>query len=63
MSEKKTFEQTLKDLESVVKALENKDISLDEAVKKYQEGLQLSKACYQMLKEAESLVLETTNES
>ncbi len=58
MSENKSFEQTLKDLESVVKALENKDISLDEAVKKYQEGIALSKACYEMLKKAESLVVE-----
>ncbi len=32
--EKKTFEVLLKDLEQVVKDLENKDIPLDEAVKK-----------------------------
>lgn len=52
----KTFEQLLKDLESVVKDLENKDIPLDEAVKKYQLGLELSKACYQKLEDAEKLV-------
>lgn len=52
----KTFEQLLKDLESVVKDLEHKDIPLDEAVKKYQLGLELSKACYQMLEDAEKLV-------
>lgn len=54
----KTFEQLLKDLESVVKDLENKDIPLDEAVKKYQLGLSLSKACYQMLEDAEKLVMK-----
>ena len=52
----KTFEQLLKDLECVVKDLENKEIPLDEAVKKYQLGIELSKACYQMLEDAEKLV-------
>ncbi len=56
MAENKTFEQLLKDLEGVVKDLENKDIPLDEAVKKYQQGLELSKACYHMLEDAEKLV-------
>ncbi len=56
--EKKTFEELLKSLEQVVKDLESKEIPLDEAVKKYQLGLELSKACYQMLEEAEKLVVK-----
>ena len=56
--EKKSFEALLKELEQVVKDLEDKDIPLDEAVKKYQLGLELSKACYQMLEEAEKLVVK-----
>ena len=56
--EKKSFEETLKALESIVKDLENKDIPLDEAVKKYQLGLELSKSCYQMLEEAQALIVK-----
>lgn len=56
--DKKSFEVLLKELEGVVKDLENKDIPLDEAVKKYQLGLELSKACYQMLEEAEKLIVK-----
>ena len=56
--EQKTFEELLKELESVVKDLENKDIALDDAVKKYQKGLELSKACYHMLEEAEKLIVK-----
>ena len=56
--EKKNFEELLKELESVVKALENKDISLDEAVKKYQLGLDLSKECYKLLSEAEEVIVK-----
>jgi exodeoxyribonuclease VII small subunit len=60
--EKKSFEETLKALESVVKDLENKDIPLDEAVKKYQLGLELSKACYEMLEQAQNLIVKEIKE-
>lgn len=58
----KTFENLLKELEEVVKDLENKEIPLDEAVKKYQLGLELSKACYDKLESAEKLVVKEINE-
>lgn len=54
-----TFEQAIQALEKTVKALENKDIALDEAVKLYNEGLKLSKICYQLLTESEKLVVKT----
>lgn len=57
--EKLTFEQALMKLEEVVKKLENKQIPLDEAVKLYNEGLELSKVCYELLKEAETLIVST----
>ena len=56
--DKKNFEELLKELENVVKALENKEISLDEAVKKYQKGLELSKECYKLLSEAEEVIVK-----
>ena len=56
--EKKNFEELLKELENVVKSLENKEISLDEAVKKYQLGLDLSKECYKLLSEAEEVIVK-----
>lgn len=56
-----TFEQALTKLEEVVKKLENKEINLDEAVKLYNEGLELSKQCYQLLQEAEKLITVKMN--
>lgn len=53
-----TFEQALEQLEKTVKALENKDISLEEAVKMYNEGLELSKVCYELIKKSEQLVVK-----
>lgn len=54
--EELTFEKALEQLEKIVSQLENKDISLDDAVLKYKEGIELSKKCYEKLKNAELIV-------
>jgi exodeoxyribonuclease VII small subunit len=46
------FEEALKKLEKIVGDLENGDLSLDEALKKYQEGIELSRLCNQRLENA-----------
>jgi exodeoxyribonuclease VII small subunit len=54
----KTFEQALEELETLVKELENGDIELNVAVKKYNEGMKLSKHCHDLLKSAESVIVK-----
>ncbi|MBN2605161.1 MAG: exodeoxyribonuclease VII small subunit [Bacilli bacterium] len=54
----KTFEQALEELETLVKELENGDIELNVAVKKYNEGMKLSKYCHDLLKSAESVIVK-----
>jgi exodeoxyribonuclease VII small subunit len=61
--ENKSFEELLTELENTVKNLENKDISLDEAVKDYTRGLELSKKCYDILGTNEKLVVKKMSES
>lgn len=61
--ENKTFEQLMNELEELVKSLEDKDISLDDAVKKYKLGLELTKKCHLMLKEAEEVIVEEVKDS
>ena len=39
------FEEALKKLEKIVDDLEKGDLFLDEALKKYQEGIELSRQC------------------
>lgn len=58
MSEKLSFEETIKRLENLVKELESKDISLELSIKKYKEGIDLSKQLYDMIKEAEALIVD-----
>ena len=53
---KQTFENALKRLEAIVQDLESGDLSLDEALKKFQEGIKLSKFCSKKLDETEKKV-------
>lgn len=48
-----TFEQSLRRLEEIVEALEQGDVPLDDALKMYEEGIALSKACVEKLTQAE----------
>ena len=57
------FEQALKRLEKIVEELEKGDLSLDESLKRYEEGNKLSRFCTQKLEETERKVeLLTKNE-
>ena len=53
---KKTFEQSLKQLEQIVHELESGDLPLEKAIKKFEEGIQLSKICSEMLEETEKKI-------
>ncbi|MCK4389845.1 MAG: exodeoxyribonuclease VII small subunit [Desulfobacterales bacterium] len=53
---KQTFEISMKQLEAIVGELERGDLSLDEALKKFQEGVKLSKLCSKKLDEIEKKV-------
>ena len=50
---KQTFEKAMKKLELIVQQLESGDQPLEEAVKKFEEGLKLSKFCSEKLDETE----------
>ena len=47
------FEDSLAKLEGIVDALEDNDVSLEESVKKFEEGIKLVRDCQKQLNEAE----------
>jgi exodeoxyribonuclease VII small subunit len=50
------FETALKNLEEIVKKLENGELSLDSALALFEEGIKLSRFCHTKLEEAERRV-------
>lgn len=50
------FEETIKKLELIVNELEKGNLSLDESVKKFEEGIKLSKLCNEFLNNAEKKI-------
>ena len=58
MSTKKSFnlEKSLADLESLVEELESGDLPLEKAMKKFEEGIKLTRGCQAALKDAEQRV-------
>ncbi len=49
----KSFEESLAELEKIVKDLENGNVSLDDAISKFNEAMKLAKFCDEKLKTAE----------
>jgi len=50
------FEQSLKELESLVEKMEQGDLSLEDSLSHFERGVQLSSTCQKALKEAEQKV-------
>lgn len=50
------FEEAMKKLEQITAELEKGDLSLDEAVKKFEEGIKLSKECNKILEDSEKRI-------
>ena len=50
----KTFESAMKRLEEIVESLEKGDLALDESLKAFEEGIELSKFCAEKLSDAEN---------
>lgn len=65
MKEDKNFEEMMKNLEQIAKDLESGELSLDESVKKFEEGMEISKSCSKILEDAEkkiTILLQNSDE-
>jgi exodeoxyribonuclease VII small subunit len=57
-----TFEQMMKRLEELVSRLERGDLSLEESISAFEEGIRLVKQCTAVLGEAEKRIQRLTQE-
>jgi exodeoxyribonuclease VII small subunit len=60
---KKTFEAALKQLEEIVREMESGELSLEQAVKKYETGITHSKFCLDILDKTEKRITQLTRGS
>lgn len=59
----KTFEESLVELENIVKELENGNVDLDKAIEKYGEAMKLAKSCSDKLTNASAKVNQILKEN
>lgn len=57
------FEKSLKQLESLVEKLEKGELSLEESLKQFEQGIKLTKECRQALQNAEQKISILSNEN
>ena len=65
MDKENSFEDNMKKLEEIATELEKGDLDLDTSVKKFEEGMKISKLCNEKLENAEkkiSILLEKDGE-
>ena len=53
MAKKETFKQSMERLDAIIEALDHNEIELEDAIKLFEEGLQLVKNCDAQLKQFE----------
>ncbi len=63
MSKKLSYEQAMTRLEEIMSLMESGNTSLEDSMKLFEEGTQLSALCNQYLKEAEQKITELTKET
>ena len=62
MEKNKSFEEQITELEKIVEELEKGNLSLDDSVAKFEEGIKLSKKCNKILEEAEKKITILVNQ-
>ena len=61
-SEKLNFETAVADLEGIIVRMEKGDLSLEDALQSFEEGVRLSRECQQLLSAAEKRVTLLTED-
>ncbi len=54
--EEKSFEENMEQLENIVTELEKGELNLEESVKKFEQGINISKKCNDILEKAEKKI-------
>lgn len=56
MNNTKTFEKSVQELDAIVSKMESGELSLDESLKLFEQGVKLTRACQKTLADAEEKI-------
>lgn len=56
MKKELSFEENIKELEEIITELEKGELNLDDSMKKFEHGIELSKNCTEILENAEKKI-------
>jgi exodeoxyribonuclease VII small subunit len=56
MSQTKTFENNLSKLSEIIDKMEQQDVGLEESLKLYEQGIQLTRKCQKIIDDAETKI-------
>ena len=62
-TEKRTFEEVLGELEKLAQEMEQRQLPLEDAITKFERGIQLSRYCKTLLGNAEGKIQQLTKEN
>ncbi len=63
MSQTKTFEKNLEQLTDVIQKMEQQDVGLEESLKLYEQGIQLTRKCQKIIDDAEKKIEQLMEKS
>lgn len=63
VAQKRTFEEVLSELEKLAQEMEQRELPLDDAIAKFERGIELSRYCKTLLGTAEGKVQQLTREN
>lgn len=58
-----TFEEAMQELTQIVQQLENGNLSLDDSIKAYQKGVELSQICQTKLQDAKKSIVTMVDQN
>ncbi len=56
MTNTKTFEKSVEELDAIVQKMESGELSLDESLQLFEQGVKLTRSCQQTLAQAEAKI-------
>lgn len=62
-TDKRTFEEVLSELEKLAQDMEQRELPLDDAIAKFERGIELSRYCKTLLGQAEGKIQQLTRDN